>query len=42
MADDVLPVLRSFLVERYGDFKRRLRRALGNDELADDALHDSR
>lgn len=41
MAEDVLPLLRSFLVQRYGDLKRRLRRTVGNDELADDALHDT-
>ncbi len=38
MADDTLL---SFLSQRYDDFKRRLTRALGNDELAGDALHDT-
>ncbi|GAA4339732.1 sigma-70 family RNA polymerase sigma factor [Pigmentiphaga soli] len=41
MTDDVLPLLRNFLVQRYGHLKRRLTRALGNDDLADDALHDT-
>lgn len=38
MAEDTLL---HFLSQRYDDLRRRLTRALGNDELADDALHNT-
>jgi RNA polymerase sigma factor (sigma-70 family) len=39
--ENALPVLRSFLVSRYDELKRRLTRRLGNAELAGDALQDT-
>lgn len=41
MTEEVRPALLDFLTQSYGDLKRRLTRALGNDDLADDALHDT-
>lgn len=41
MREDVRPGLLAFLSQHYGDLKRRLTRALGSGELADDALHDT-
>lgn len=41
MNDQVRPPLIDFLTQSYGDLKRRLTRALGNDDLAGDALHDT-
>lgn len=41
MADDVLPILRNFFIQRYDDLKRRLTRALGSEDLAGDALHET-
>ncbi|AJC22394.1 RNA polymerase sigma factor [Pandoraea pulmonicola] len=41
MADDVPQILRNLVLQRYDDLKRRLRRALGSDDLAEDALHDT-
>ena len=41
MTEDVRPALLDFLTQSYGDLKRRLTRALGSDDLAGDALHDT-
>lgn len=40
MSDNAQPLLLDYLAKRYANLKRRLRKVLGNDELADDALHD--
>ncbi|WP_198086654.1 RNA polymerase sigma factor [Variovorax sp. E3] len=41
MTENVIPLLRSFLVQRYDQLKQRLALRLGNEELAEDALHDT-
>jgi RNA polymerase sigma factor (sigma-70 family) len=41
MSEDVLPLLRSFLIERYEQIKRSLTIKLGNVDLASDALHET-
>ena len=41
MTDEVRPALLDFLTQSYSDLKRRLTRALGNGDLAGDALHDT-
>lgn len=41
MSDEARPALLDLLTQSYGDLKRRLTRALGNDDLAGDALHDT-
>lgn len=41
MSEDVLPLLRSFLIERYEQIKHNLIMKLGNPELAGDALHET-
>jgi len=41
MTDDVLPLLRSFLLDRYEQIKHSLVVKLGNAELAGDALHET-
>ncbi len=41
MTEEARPALLDFLTQSYGDLKRRLTRALGNDDLAGDALHDT-
>lgn len=41
MADDVPQILRNLVLQRYDDLKRRLRRTLGSEDLAEDALHDT-
>ncbi len=41
MTEDVIPLLRSFLVQRYDQLKQRLALRLGNAELAEDALHET-
>lgn len=35
------PLLLDYLAKRYANVKERLRKVLGNDDLADDALHDT-
>lgn len=41
MTEDVRPVLMDYLSKHYAGLKRQLARALGNPELAEDALHDT-
>lgn len=41
MTENVIPLLRSFLVQRYDQLKQRLALRLGNEELAEDALHET-
>jgi RNA polymerase sigma-70 factor, ECF subfamily len=41
MTDSSLAVIRRLFVDRYDDFKRRLAKHLGSDDLAGDALHDA-
>ena len=41
MTENVIPLLRSFLVLRYDQLKQRLALRLGNAELAEDALHET-
>jgi RNA polymerase sigma factor (sigma-70 family) len=41
MPDNPHLILRDFLSQRYGELRRRLLRILGNEALADDALHDT-
>jgi RNA polymerase sigma factor (sigma-70 family) len=41
MSEEVQIVLRNFLLQRYDNFKRRLTRVLGSEELAGDALQDT-
>jgi RNA polymerase sigma factor (sigma-70 family) len=41
MSQDVQPLLLDYLGKRYANVKERLRKVLGNDDLADDALHDT-
>ncbi len=41
MSDDVLPQLRSFLLQRYEQIKQNLTQKLGNADLAGDALHET-
>lgn len=41
MAEDARPVLMDYLSRHYDTLKRQLARALRNDDLAEDALHDT-
>jgi RNA polymerase sigma factor (sigma-70 family) len=41
MTEDVKPILRNFLVQRYEHLKRSLTRTLGSADLAGDALHET-
>ncbi|VVE75259.1 putative RNA polymerase sigma factor FecI [Pandoraea anapnoica] len=41
MAENAPPLLLDYLTTRYHNLKLRLRKVLGDDELADDALHDT-
>jgi RNA polymerase sigma-70 factor (ECF subfamily) len=41
MAETTWAVLRELLVERYADFKARLTRRLGSEELASESLHET-
>ena len=41
MTENVIPLLRSFLVQRYEQLRQRLAVRLGNRELAEDALHET-
>ncbi len=41
MSDDVLPLLRSFLVERYARIRHSLALKFGDGDTADDALHET-
>lgn len=41
MTENVIPLLRSFLVQHYDQLKQRLALRLGNRELAEDALHET-
>ncbi|MDA7415181.1 RNA polymerase sigma factor [Xenophilus arseniciresistens] len=41
MTENVIPLLRSFLVQSYDQLKQRLALRLGNVELAEDALHET-
>lgn len=40
MSENAQPLLLDYLAKRYANLKLRLRKVLGDDELADDALHD--
>ena len=41
MPENTQPLLLDYLTKRYHNLKLRLRKVLGDDELADDALHDT-
>ncbi|HBS56579.1 MAG TPA: RNA polymerase subunit sigma-70 [Stenotrophomonas sp.] len=41
MNEQARPALMELLTQSYGELRRRLTRALGSDDLADDALHDT-
>lgn len=41
MSENAQPLLLDYLTKHYANLKLRLRRVLGDDDLADDALHDA-